>query len=87
MTPAWKNGGPTGSISNGEEYSHISNAGLKIALEFCEKVKSKMFEDHICSPLPALSVGGQIWRRITSKTVDVDHGFGVEEDEKHYGRC
>ncbi|KAK3412689.1 hypothetical protein EUGRSUZ_I01408 [Eucalyptus grandis] len=36
-----KTGGPTGSIRNEEEYSHGANAGLKIALDFCEDVKSK----------------------------------------------
>ncbi|KAI5647839.1 hypothetical protein M9H77_33844 [Catharanthus roseus] len=36
-----KTGGPNGSIRNEEEYSHGANNGLKIALEFCEQVKSK----------------------------------------------
>ncbi|OWM80411.1 hypothetical protein CDL15_Pgr019691 [Punica granatum] len=36
-----KTGGPNGSIRNEEEYNHGANAGLKIALEFCEQVKSK----------------------------------------------
>lgn len=30
-----KTGGPNGSIRNEEEYSHGSNNGLKIALDFC----------------------------------------------------
>ncbi|XP_073026360.1 L-ascorbate peroxidase 3-like [Primulina eburnea] len=36
-----KTGGPNGSIRNEEEYTHSSNNGLKIALDFCEQVKSK----------------------------------------------
>ncbi|KAL6517432.1 L-ascorbate peroxidase 3 [Orobanche minor] len=36
-----KTGGPNGSIRNEEEYNHGANNGLKIALEFCEQVKSK----------------------------------------------
>ncbi|XP_048234686.1 uncharacterized protein LOC8263921 isoform X1 [Ricinus communis] len=36
-----KTGGPNGSIRNEEEYSHGSNNGLKIALDFCEEVKAK----------------------------------------------
>ncbi|KAL1554441.1 L-ascorbate peroxidase 3 [Salvia divinorum] len=36
-----KTGGPNGSIRNEEEYAHGANSGLKIALEFCEQVKSK----------------------------------------------
>ncbi|KAL0383942.1 UNVERIFIED_CONTAM: L-ascorbate peroxidase 3 [Sesamum radiatum] len=36
-----KTGGPNGSIRNEEEYNHGANSGLKIALEFCEQVKSK----------------------------------------------
>ncbi|KAL0422904.1 UNVERIFIED_CONTAM: L-ascorbate peroxidase 3 [Sesamum latifolium] len=36
-----KTGGPNGSIRNEEEYTHGANSGLKIALEFCEQVKSK----------------------------------------------
>lgn len=36
-----KTGGPNGSIRNEEEYSHGSNNGLKIALDFCEEIKSK----------------------------------------------
>ncbi|XP_030474270.1 L-ascorbate peroxidase 3-like [Syzygium oleosum] len=36
-----KTAGPNGSIRNKEEYSHGANAGLKIALDFCEEVKSK----------------------------------------------
>ncbi|XP_031130785.1 L-ascorbate peroxidase 3 [Ipomoea triloba] len=36
-----KTGGPNGSIRNEEEYSHGANNGLKIALDFCEAVKSK----------------------------------------------
>uniref|UniRef100_A0A7N0U6W4 L-ascorbate peroxidase n=1 Tax=Kalanchoe fedtschenkoi TaxID=63787 RepID=A0A7N0U6W4_KALFE len=36
-----KTGGPNGSIRNEEEYSHGANNGLKIALDFCEEVKSK----------------------------------------------
>lgn len=30
-----KTGGPNGSIRNEEEYSHGSNNGLKIAIDFC----------------------------------------------------
>ncbi|KAL6545934.1 L-ascorbate peroxidase 3 [Orobanche gracilis] len=36
-----KTGGPNGSIRNEDEYNHGANNGLKIALEFCEQVKSK----------------------------------------------
>ncbi|CAI9764336.1 unnamed protein product [Fraxinus pennsylvanica] len=36
-----KTGGPNGSIRNEEEYTHGANSGLKIALDFCEQVKSK----------------------------------------------
>lgn len=36
-----KTGGANGSIRNEEEYSHGANNGLKIALDFCEAVKSK----------------------------------------------
>ncbi|KAL6494844.1 L-ascorbate peroxidase 3 [Orobanche gracilis] len=36
-----KTGGPNGSIRNEEECNHGANNGLKIALEFCEQVKSK----------------------------------------------
>ncbi|KAJ8766949.1 hypothetical protein K2173_012424 [Erythroxylum novogranatense] len=36
-----KTGGPNGSIRNEEEYSHGSNNGLKIAIDFCEGVKAK----------------------------------------------
>ncbi|XP_059653994.1 L-ascorbate peroxidase 3 [Cornus florida] len=36
-----KTGGPNGSIRNEEEYTHGSNNGLKIAIDFCEEVKSK----------------------------------------------
>ncbi|KAM7470927.1 hypothetical protein LguiA_009110 [Lonicera macranthoides] len=36
-----KTGGPNGSIKNEEEYSHGSNNGLKIAIDFCEEIKSK----------------------------------------------
>ncbi|KAI4367719.1 hypothetical protein MLD38_023427 [Melastoma candidum] len=36
-----KTGGPNGSIRNLEEYSHGSNSGLKIAIDFCEEVRSK----------------------------------------------
>ncbi|KAK6916715.1 hem peroxidase [Dillenia turbinata] len=36
-----KTGGPNGSIRNEEEYSHGSNNGLKIALDYCEEIKSK----------------------------------------------
>ncbi|KAK8518686.1 hypothetical protein V6N13_018035 [Hibiscus sabdariffa] len=36
-----KTGGPNGSIRNEEEYAHGANNGLKIALEFCEEVKTK----------------------------------------------
>ncbi|XAR59833.1 L-ascorbate peroxidase [Bertholletia excelsa] len=36
-----KTGGPNGSIRNEEEYSHGSNNGLKIAIDFCEEIKSK----------------------------------------------
>lgn len=36
-----KTGGPNGSIRNEEEYSHGSNNGLKVAIDFCEEVKSK----------------------------------------------
>ncbi|KAL8109772.1 hypothetical protein AgCh_025748 [Apium graveolens] len=34
-----KTGGPNGSIRNQEEFSHGSNNGLKIALDFCEEIK------------------------------------------------
>lgn len=34
-----KTGGPNGSIRNEEEFSHGSNNGLKIALDFCEEIK------------------------------------------------
>ena len=36
-----KTGGPNGSIRNAEEYSHGSNNGLKIAIDFCDEIKSK----------------------------------------------
>ncbi|KAI3714168.1 hypothetical protein L1987_72762 [Smallanthus sonchifolius] len=36
-----KTGGPNGSIRTVEEYSHGSNNGLKIAIDFCEEIKSK----------------------------------------------
>ncbi|CAA0827709.1 L-ascorbate peroxidase 3- peroxisomal [Striga hermonthica] len=36
-----KTGGPNGSIRNEEECAHGANNGLKIALEFCEQVRSK----------------------------------------------
>ncbi|CAN4107363.1 unnamed protein product [Withania somnifera] len=36
-----KTGGPNGSIRNEEEFNHGANNGLKIALDFCEEVKSK----------------------------------------------
>ncbi|XP_021287166.1 L-ascorbate peroxidase 3, peroxisomal isoform X1 [Herrania umbratica] len=36
-----KTGGPNGSIRNEEEYTHGSNSGLKIAIDFCEEVKAK----------------------------------------------
>ncbi|KAK2972731.1 hypothetical protein RJ640_029188, partial [Escallonia rubra] len=36
-----RTGGPNGSIRNEEEFSHGSNNGLKIAIEFCEEIKSK----------------------------------------------
>nr|AOM63227.1 ascorbate peroxidase [Silybum marianum] len=36
-----KTGGPNGSIRTEEEYSHGSNNGLKIAIDFCEEIKSK----------------------------------------------
>ncbi len=36
-----KTGGPNGSIRSEEEYSHGSNNGLKIAIDFCEEVKFK----------------------------------------------
>uniref|UniRef100_A0A5B6ZL93 Putative peroxisomal ascorbate peroxidase n=1 Tax=Davidia involucrata TaxID=16924 RepID=A0A5B6ZL93_DAVIN len=36
-----KTGGPNGSIRNEEEYTHGSNNGLKIAIDFCEEIKSK----------------------------------------------
>lgn len=36
-----KTGGPNGSIRNEEEHRHGSNNGLKIAIDFCEEVKSK----------------------------------------------
>ncbi|KAL1833269.1 hypothetical protein DCAR_0103346 [Daucus carota subsp. sativus] len=34
-----KTGGPNGSIRNEDEFSHGSNNGLKIALDFCEEIK------------------------------------------------
>ncbi|KAH7440083.1 hypothetical protein KP509_04G090500 [Ceratopteris richardii] len=34
-----KTGGPNGSIRSEQEYSHGANAGLKIALDFCEQIK------------------------------------------------
>ncbi|XVF45531.1 hypothetical protein PTKIN_Ptkin02bG0213700 [Pterospermum kingtungense] len=36
-----KTGGPNGSIRNEQEYTHGSNNGLKIAIDFCEDVKAK----------------------------------------------
>ncbi|XP_008808406.1 probable L-ascorbate peroxidase 4, peroxisomal [Phoenix dactylifera] len=36
-----KTGGPNGSIRHEEEYTHGSNAGLKIAIDLCEPVKAK----------------------------------------------
>ncbi|WCJ39864.1 ascorbate peroxidase 3 [Euphorbia peplus] len=36
-----KTGGANGSIRNEEEFTHGSNSGLKIAIDFCESVKSK----------------------------------------------
>ncbi|CAK9139599.1 unnamed protein product [Ilex paraguariensis] len=36
-----KTGGPNGSIRNEEELLHGANSGLKIAVDFCEEVKSK----------------------------------------------
>ncbi|XP_071935299.1 L-ascorbate peroxidase 3-like isoform X2 [Coffea arabica] len=36
-----KTGGPNGSIRNEEEYSHSANSGLRIALNFCEEVRSR----------------------------------------------
>nr|PIM97425.1 L-ascorbate peroxidase [Handroanthus impetiginosus] len=36
-----KTGGPNGSIRNEEEFTHGANNGLKIAIDFCEQVKSK----------------------------------------------
>ncbi|URE21493.1 peroxidase [Musa troglodytarum] len=36
-----KTGGPNGSIRHEEEYTHGSNAGLKIAIDLCEPVKRK----------------------------------------------
>ncbi|KDP29642.1 hypothetical protein JCGZ_18804 [Jatropha curcas] len=36
-----KTGGPNGSIRNEEEFSHGSNNGLKIAIDFCEEVKAR----------------------------------------------
>ncbi|CAA0807749.1 L-ascorbate peroxidase 3- peroxisomal [Striga hermonthica] len=36
-----KTGGPNGSIRNEEECAHGANSGLKIAIDFCEQVKSK----------------------------------------------
>nr|QCQ29401.1 ascorbate peroxidase [Camellia fraterna] len=36
-----KTGGPNGSIRNEEEYTHGSNNGLKIAIDFCEDIKVK----------------------------------------------
>ncbi|RZS20801.1 hypothetical protein BHM03_00053361, partial [Ensete ventricosum] len=36
-----KTGGPNGSIRHEEEYTHGSNAGLKISIDLCEPVKRK----------------------------------------------
>ncbi|KAL7206952.1 hypothetical protein ACSBR2_019618 [Camellia fascicularis] len=36
-----RTGGPNGSIRNEEEYTHGSNNGLKIAIDFCEDIKVK----------------------------------------------
>ncbi|WOL13427.1 putative L-ascorbate peroxidase 4 [Canna indica] len=36
-----KTGGPNGSIRHEEEYAHGSNAGLKIAIDLCEPVKTR----------------------------------------------
>ncbi|KAG6509141.1 L-ascorbate peroxidase 3-like [Zingiber officinale] len=36
-----KTGGPNGSIRHEDEYTHGANAGLKIAIDLCEPVKSK----------------------------------------------
>ncbi|THU60167.1 hypothetical protein C4D60_Mb07t09780 [Musa balbisiana] len=36
-----KTGGPNGSIRHEEEFTHGSNAGLKIAIDLCEPVKRK----------------------------------------------
>ncbi|XWS55084.1 hypothetical protein CRYUN_Cryun10bG0145100 [Craigia yunnanensis] len=36
-----KTGGPNGSVRKEEEYTHGSNSGLKIAIDFCEEVKAK----------------------------------------------
>lgn len=36
-----KTGGANGSIRNEREYTHDANAGLKIAVDFCEHIKSK----------------------------------------------
>ncbi|KAK9052067.1 hypothetical protein SSX86_028695 [Deinandra increscens subsp. villosa] len=36
-----KTGGPNGSIRTEEEFSHGSNNGLKIAIDFCEEIKTK----------------------------------------------
>ncbi|KAH0452552.1 hypothetical protein IEQ34_019851 [Dendrobium chrysotoxum] len=38
---ATKTGGPNGSIRFEEEYSHGSNAGLKIAIDLLEPIKAK----------------------------------------------
>ncbi|XP_019182712.1 PREDICTED: probable L-ascorbate peroxidase 3 [Ipomoea nil] len=35
-----KTGGPNGSIRNPEEYTHAANAGLKLAIDICEEVKT-----------------------------------------------
>jgi L-ascorbate peroxidase len=37
-----KTGGANGSIRNDEELAHDANNGLKIAIDFCENVKSKL---------------------------------------------
>ncbi|KAJ7517308.1 hypothetical protein O6H91_21G018000 [Diphasiastrum complanatum] len=36
-----KTGGPNGSIRSEREYTHGANAGLKIAIDFCEQIKAK----------------------------------------------
>jgi L-ascorbate peroxidase len=36
-----RTGGPNGSIRAEREYSHGANAGLKIAIDFCEGIKAK----------------------------------------------